>query len=190
MDILKKHIILASKSPRRKEILEKAGFDFTIMTKEIDENFPDDLAVENVAAYIAEMKAAAVEDYIKFGDVLLTADTVVIINDTIYGKPKDRADAIRILKLLSGKMHTVITGVCMKTKSQSKTISSRSDVLFHELSDEEIEYYVDHFNPYDKAGAYAIQEWIGLCKIKSIKGSYTNILGLPMDAVYEGLNAL
>lgn len=184
-----KKIILASKSPRRSQLLSEAGFDFEIKTKEVEEDYPADLAVEAVAPYLARKKALASRDIIQDDEILLAADSVVILGDTIFGKPTDRDDAIRILEALSGNMHQVITGVCLLSKEKEQTFSGISKVYIDELSRAEIEYYIDKFKPFDKAGSYAIQEWIGLCKISKIEGTYSNIMGLPVNLVYKALMA-
>lgn len=184
-----KHIILASKSPRRSQLLQEAGIPFTVKAKEVDESFPDDMPSEEVAEFIAKKKATASLDLIGPNDILLTADSIVLLDDVIYEKPKDYDDAVRILTKLSGSVHQVITGVCMLSQNKEVTFSSVSHVHIDSLSQEEIEYYVKNFEPYDKAGSYAIQEWIGLCKISKIEGTYTNIMGLPVDAVYRELVA-
>ena len=181
-------LILASKSPRRSHLLTQAGIPFRIRTKEVEEDYPEQLAVREVAPYLARKKAMACADFLENDQqILLTADSVVILNNKIYGKPTDREDAIKIIGELSGSMHTVITGVCLKSTQREEVFSGISDVYFRELSQEEIIYYVDTHQPFDKAGAYAIQEWIGLCKIYRIDGTYDNIMGLPVDLVYEKL---
>ncbi len=188
MEILKKKIILASKSPRRSHLLREAGFDFEIKTLDVDESYPDDLPADEVAPYLAEKKALACAGYLSHEDeILLSADSVVILDDVIYGKPVDYEDGVRILRNLSGRVHRVITGVCLLSKTKKRIFSDVAHVHFKPLSDEEIRYYLDHYAPFDKAGAYAIQEWIGLCKIAKIEGTYSNIMGLPMEKVYEEL---
>lgn len=182
-------LILASKSPRRKELLETAGFQFKVKTKEVDESFPSDLPVLEVAEYIAKKKATASIDLLESGHILLTADSVVILGQTIYGKPKDEAAARATLRALSGNHHTVVTGVCLVSAEQEVHFSGISEVYFHELSDAEIDFYIKNFNPYDKAGSYGIQEWIGWCKVRRIEGTYANIMGLPVDLVFEKLKA-
>ncbi len=189
MELQKRKILLASKSPRRHQLLKEAGFNFEIKTIDVEEVYPEDLPNREVAAYLAELKAMAAKHLVKNGEILLTADTIVIQDNTIYGKPKDRADAIRILKKLSGKMHEVITGVCLLSNEKSQVFSTVSRVHFEPISEEEITYYIDHYQPFDKAGAYAIQEWIGHCKISKIEGTYSNIMGLPMESVYKKLMA-
>ncbi len=190
MEILNKKIILASKSPRRKQLLQQAGFTIEIKTKEVEEDFPEDMKAEEVASFLAEKKAMACADFlITENDLLLAADSVVILHNKIYGKPVDYQDAVRILSELSGQRHTVITGVCLLSKNKKKVFSGISHVNFEPLTTEEIHHYISTCRPYDKAGAYAIQEWIGLCKISKIEGTYSNIMGLPMEDVYRELLA-
>ena len=180
-------LILASKSPRRSQLLSQAGFTFTVRAKDVEENYPSSLAPENVPAYLAEKKATACLDFIEDQEIIIAADTIVILGDTIYEKPKDYEDAVRILRALSGSVHQVITGVCLLAKEKKTVFSGYANVYFNELTDAEIAYYIKTFQPYDKAGAYAIQEWLGLCKIAKIEGTYANIMGLPVDLVYEQL---
>lgn len=184
---LHKEIILASKSPRRAQLLKEAGFNFIVKTKEVNEDFPDSIPTAEVAKYIAKKKAIAFEDNISNNQVVITADTIVVCDNIIYGKPKDRQDAINTLKILSNKKHQVITGVCLFSLDKEILFDSVSHVHLEALTDTEIKYYVDKFEPYDKAGSYAIQEWIGLCKISKIEGTYSNIVGLPVDLVYKNL---
>lgn len=178
-----------SKSPRRSQLLREAGFDFEVRIKDVDESYPDELEKNKVAEYIACKKAEAGREFLTDDNVVMTADTIVYLGGKIYEKPKDKADAIRILKELSGKTHTVITGVALMTRAGIKSFSDHSEVSFLELSDDEIEYYLEEWQPYDKAGSYGVQEWIGHCKIAKITGSYTNIMGLPVQKVYENLSA-
>ncbi len=180
-------ILLFSKSPRRRQLLAEAGFDFEVTSMDVDESFPADLEASKVAEYIAGKKAQAARALLKGEEVILTADTVVVLNDQIYEKPKDHADAVRILSELSGQVHEVITGVCLMSKEQERSFSGHSKVHFAELSLEEIEYYIERCKPFDKAGAYGVQEWIGHCKIHKIEGTYANIMGLPVDLVYREL---
>lgn len=187
MNLTKYNLILASKSPRRKELLEQAGFTFEIFSKEVEENYPESLPIEEVAVYLAVKKARESIEVLKKDSILLTADSVVIINKEIYGKPQNEKEAYNMLSSLSGKSHIVITGVCLKSLTKEVSFSSTSEVTMDKLNDEEIKYYVDKYKPYDKAGAYGVQEWIGLCKISGIKGTYTNIMGLPVDLVYKHL---
>ena len=184
-----KKIVLSSNSPRRKELLGELGIDFEVRVIEgIDETYPKELSVEEVPQYIAREKARV---YIVGKDeVLLTADTVVVLGNEIMGKPHDEADAMRMLRQLSGKTHQVITGVCLTTNDNQVTFADVTDVSFADLTDDEIKYYVDNFRPLDKAGAYGIQEWIGLAGVTGIKGSYFNVVGLPVHRVYAHLKKL
>ena len=184
---LNKKIILASKSPRRSDLLKAAGFDFEVKTKEVEENFPEDLPVTKVAAFLAKKKAHAAKVFLDHENILLAADCIVVLGNTIFGKPKDFDDAKRILKALSGKVHQVITGVCLLSLKKEKVFSSISYVHVKELTDAEIEFYIHQFQPFDKAGSYAIQEWFGLCKIAKIEGLYSNIVGLPIEPIYTAL---
>ena len=184
-----KKIVLSSNSPRRKELLGELGIDFEVRVIEgIDETYPKELSVEEVPQYIAREKARV---YIVGKDeVLLTADTVVVLGNEIMGKPHDEADAMRMLRQLSGKTHQVITGVCLTTNDKQVTFADVTDVSFAELTDEEIKFYVENFRPLDKAGAYGIQEWIGLAGVTGINGSYFNVVGLPVHRVYAELKKL
>lgn len=185
MSLIKKKIYLASKSPRRTELLQLMGLEHQILLKEVDESFPSDLALEQVAAYIAKKKADAFEH--QADGIIITADTVVVLNNEILGKPTDRDDAVAMLKNLNGNMHLVITGVSLKTAEETISFSDTTEVYFKELSQADIEFYVDQYQPYDKAGAYGIQEWIGLVAIEKIVGSYTNVMGLPTEKLFEKL---
>lgn len=185
--MINRKIILASKSPRRSQLLREAGFKFDIQTRDIEETYPPTLPAEEVAEFLAEKKAEGVRDFIKNDEIILTSDTTVVMGNTIFGKPKDARDAFDILRTLSGKSHKVITGVCLLSKDKKRIFKGVSTVYFDKLSDKEIHYYIDKYKPFDKAGAYAIQEWIGLCKIKKVKGTYSNIVGLPMRKVYKEL---
>ncbi len=185
--MINRKIILASKSPRRSQLLREAGFKFDIQTRDIEETYPSTLPAEDVAEFLAEKKAEGVKDFITDDEIILTSDTTVVMGNTIFGKPKDARDAFDILKTLSGKSHKVITGVCLLSKDKKRIFKGVSTVYFDKLSDKEINYYIDNYKPYDKAGAYAIQEWIGLCKVKKVKGTYSNIVGLPMRKVYKEL---
>lgn len=181
-------IILASNSPRRKELLNQLGLDFEVrVMKGIDESYPDNLPSKDVAVYIASKKSSAYS--IAPDEILITADTIVVVGQDILGKPHDREDACRMLREISGKTHHVITGVCIRTAAQQSRFSVSTDVRFKNLSDGEIDFYVDHFKPYDKAGAYGIQEWIGLVGVESISGSFYNVMGLPVQRIYEELTA-
>ena len=180
-------LILASKSPRRKELLERSNIPFTIRTMEVEEIYPDSLPKSEVAEYLAILKAEAARPNLGEQEIVLGADSIVILQDTIYGKPKDTEDAHHILRQLSGQVHEVITGVCLISKDKKVSFSAVSKVWMEELTEEEIKYYVETFKPFDKAGGYAIQEWIGLCKISKIEGTYSNIMGLPTEMVYQAL---
>ena len=185
-------IILASGSPRRKQLLELAGIPFEVVVSNIDESFPSGMNALNVAQYIAEKKALSVQKQLTNGDAytIIAADTVVVLNDEFLGKPDDRHDAIDILSKLSGKIHQVITGVCILSGSHKNVFEVKTEVEFFPLTKDKIEYYVDTYKPYDKAGAYAIQEWIGAVGIKSIKGDFYNVMGLPISTVVAELEKL
>lgn len=180
-----KEIILASGSPRRKQLLELAGILFKVVVKETDESYPVELSVPEIAMHIARNKAIAVRDSGEYSQPILAADTIVVIDSDILGKPTDRADAIRILMLLSGRTHRVITGVCILNNSTENAFYEVTEVTFKTLLPSQIEYYVDTFKPYDKAGAYAIQEWIGVIGITSINGDYYNVMGLPINRIFD-----
>ena len=178
-------IILASGSPRRRELLEGLGLDFNIQClKSIDESYPSDLPYNEVAEFISKKKAAAYKQVMLPGQLIITADTVVVSDLGILGKPKDRLDAIRMLMTLSDKTHQVITGVTITTVDKQVSFSSITDVMFDNITPEEAEFYVDNYNPMDKAGAYGIQEWIGYVAVKGISGSYYNVMGLPIQKLY------
>lgn len=184
-------IILASKSPRRRQLLEEAGLPFHVKTLEVEENYPDDLAVEEVPVYLAKKKARASQAFLQSEkDVILAADSVVILDGVIYGKPADEAEAHAMLAKLSGQEHQVITGVCLLTKNQEIAFGDLTKVKFAPLSKADIDYYVSNFQPFDKAGSYAIQEWIGLCKIEKIEGTYANVMGLPVERIWKELQQL
>jgi septum formation protein len=181
-------IILASKSPRRQQLLNDLGIKFKIITKDVDESYPDHLQGEEVALHLALKKTNAFEEFLEHKRTLvITADTIVCLGKQIIGKPGDYSDAVKILKTLSGKMHEVFTGVCISSKEKKELFSVRSEVYFKPFNDDEIHFYLDHFKPYDKAGAYGIQDWIGLIGIEKINGSYHNVMGLPVKEVYEHL---
>ncbi|MBQ8657188.1 MAG: septum formation protein Maf [Prevotella sp.] len=184
----KYRIILASQSPRRRELLAGLGFPFEVhVLPDVSESFPDDLPVSQTAEYIAVEKAAAYRSLLKDNDLVITADTVVICGQQVLGKPHDADDACRMLRMLSGRTHQVITGVCIMTKSRQRRFSVSTDVTFKELSDDEISYYVNEYHPMDKAGAYGIQEWIGYIGVTQLNGSYFNVMGLPVQRIYEEL---
>ena len=177
-------LILASASPRRQQLMKDAGFTFEIRLKDIEETYPRELALES------RVKAEAFRGELKPDEVLVTADTVVCIHDKILGKPVDRTDAIRMLQELSGNRHLVITGVSVTTRTEQHSFSALTNVFFKTLSIEEIEFYVDTYKPFDKAGAYGIQEWIGYIGIERIEGSFYNVMGLPVQKLYETLRKL
>ena len=184
----KYHIILASKSPRRQELLRGMGVDFEILTKETPEEYPADLPLDEVPKYLSLQKSLAFNDEELSNDYLLiTSDTVVICEGEILGKPKDREDAARMLRLLSGKTHHVVTGVTVRSAEKTESFAVRSNVAFAELDAEEIDYYIEHCQPYDKAGAYGIQEWIGYVGISGLEGSFYNVMGLPTRRLYQTL---
>ena len=184
MDLPK--IILASKSPRRQELLRQMDVDFEIVLKEVDESYPENLTPEEVAVYIAHKKAKAYDGSIG-NEVVLTADTIVAIDGLILGKPDDEAHAVEMLKRLSGRVHKVVTGVCILHKGEYNLFHDVSEVFFRKLTDKEITTYVEKYKPMDKAGSYGIQEWAGITAIERIEGSYTNVVGLPTEKVYQQL---
>lgn len=189
LEHLKKYrIILASRSPRRRYLLKELNLPFEAVDLEMDESFPEKLKREEIALYLATAKANAFPGERWSNDTLLiTADTIVWLEDQTIGKPADREEAIRMLRKLSGKKHEVITGICLRTGSFTRSFFCRTDVWFKELTDDEILYYVDHYHPMDKAGAYGAQEWIGYIGIERIEGSYFNVMGLPVHQLYEEL---
>ena len=183
-------IILASGSPRRQQFFKDLDLDFEIRLKEIEEIFPPELKREQITNYLAELKAAAFDGELKDNEILVTSDTLVWHNEKALGKPKDRNEAFEILKSLSNVTHEVITSVCFKTNSKTEVIYEITKVTFNELSDEAIDYYIENYQPFDKAGAYGIQEWIGFIGVSKIEGSYANVIGLPVDKVYQYLSNL
>lgn len=180
-------LILASQSPRRSQLLREAGFDFSVQICDIDESFPPEMPVEEVAPWLAQRKAQAAAHLILDREIILAADSVVILDGVIYNKPLDFDDAFRMIRLLSGRQHTVITGVCLLAKEKEQVFSGVTKVWFADMSDEEIRYYIDTCKPFDKAGGYGVQEWIGHCKITRIEGTFPNVMGLPVDLVYAAL---
>jgi septum formation protein len=181
-------IILASQSPRRKQLLEWAEIPFEIIIKETDESYPDGLNADEVAVHIARNKALAVQDIVAPGSIILAADTIVVLNRRIIGKPKSREDALSILGDLAGNKHAVITGVVIRQNEKEIVFADTTDVYFHELTTDQIEFYIDKYKPFDKAGAYAIQEWIGVVGIKSVSGDFYNVMGLPVSRVVKELS--
>jgi septum formation protein len=182
-------IILASNSPRRKELLGGLGFNFKIEVYPVDESFDQDINPQEVAEFLAKKKSFAFRD-LKQNELVITADTTVVLDGQILGKPKDREEAIHMICELSGKKHEVISGVCLRTIEQHESFSEVTTVEFDDLKLNEIEYYVDHYKPFDKAGAYGIQEWIGQVGITSIQGDYYNVVGLPLHQLYTKLNTI
>ena len=181
-------IILASNSPRRKELLAGLDVQFEVrVLKGIDESYPNTVPTAEIAEYIAQKKAAAYRETIAADELVITADTIVVLGDEVLGKPKDAADARRMLRELSGRTHQVITGVVLTTKERQEHFSVVSDVTFKELTDDEIDYYIETYKPMDKAGAYGIQEWIGYVGVTRLEGSYFNVMGLPVQRIYEAL---
>lgn len=183
-------IILASGSPRRQQFFKDLDLDFEIRLKEIEEVFPDTLKGEEITNYLSILKANAFEGELRENELLITSDTIVWHKNCPIGKPKDAQEAFEILKSLSNNTHEVITSVCFKTKNKTEVISETTKVTFNALSDEAIHYYLDNYQPFDKAGAYGIQEWIGFIGVSKIEGSYTNVMGMPTDKVFEYLSQL
>jgi septum formation protein len=190
-DKLKKHkLILASGSPRRQQFFKDLALDFEIRLNEIEEIYPLELKREEITNYLALLKSSAFEGELHENEILVTRDTIVWHNDKALGKPTDKQDAFTILKSLSNTTHEVITSVCFKTTLKTDLLYDITKVTFNELSDEAIHYYIDNYKPYDKAGAYGIQEWIGFIAVSKIEGSYANVMGMPVDKVYDYLNSL
>ena len=189
-NLKKYHIILASNSPRRRELLAGLGIDFEVKTLSgIDESYPCDLNSDMIAQYISQKKAEAYKSLIVDSEMVITSDTIVLLDGKVYGKPADEADACRMLGDLSGRTHKVITGVCINTRERSCAFHVVTEVEFAPLSSDEIEYYVTHFKPLDKAGAYGIQEWIGSVAVRAINGSFYNVMGLPVQRLYAELKS-
>jgi septum formation protein len=191
LDNLKdRHIILASASPRRRFLLKQLGIEFTSVSAEVDESIPEGMNPDEIAIFLAEKKADHFEDLLKDPkNILITADTLVLIDGVILGKPEDKEGAIKMLKSLSGKMHSVVTGVCIRSRDKGRSFTDWTDVYFKSLSKDEIDYYLDYYKPYDKAGAYGAQEWIGYIGIRRLEGSYFNVMGLPVHKLYEELSS-
>lgn len=192
LDNLKKfNVVLASNSPRRKELMFGLGIDYVVKTlPDVDESYPGTLRGEEIPAYISREKADAYKKLIQPDELLITADTIVWLDGEVLGKPKDKEDAVRMLRKLSGASHQVITGVCLTTKDWQKSFTATTDVTFAALTDEEIDYYVGKYAPMDKAGAYGVQEWIGFIGVEAISGSYFNVMGLPIQRLYKELKQL
>jgi septum formation protein len=183
-------LILASGSPRRQQFFEDMNLDFEIRIREIEEVYPVELQGAEITNYLAALKASAFDGTLQENEILITSDTIVWHNGKALGKPKDKEDAFAILKSLSNTTHEVFTSVCFKSNTAIETLSESTKVTFNELSDENILYYIENYNPYDKAGAYGIQEWIGVIGVSKIEGSYANVMGLPVDKVYQYLSNL
>jgi septum formation protein len=183
------NLILASQSPRRSQLLKEAGFtNIIVRPTDTDETIPEGMKTTRVAAYLAEKKAKAAKHLLKNDEIIVAADTIVILEGIIFGKPTDYNDAFKMIRALSGKMHLVITGVCLMSKNKKITFSDTAKVHFDEFTDQEIDYYINTCKPYDKAGSYGIQEWLGLCKINKIIGTTPTIMGLPVNKIYKNLN--
>lgn len=184
-------VILASQSPRRSQLLQQANIPFTVMVQPVEENWPDGMPVNEIPTHIARNKALAVKATLKEDhSPIIAADTVVVLNNEIIGKPKDRTDAINILLRLSGQTHTVITGVIVLHNGKETAFSEATEVEFYEISAEDAGFYVDTYQPYDKAGAYAIQEWIGITAIRAIRGDFYNVMGLPVSRLCKVLKSI
>ena len=186
-EINKYRIILASRSPRRQQLLYELGLKFEVVTRSWTEKYPRHLKGAEIALYVAGGKAKAFQSEVKDNEIVITADTIVWCNNKVLDKPVGKADARKILREISGNTHEVITGVCLLSAVKQTSFFSSTKVTFSELSGEEIEYYITNFNPYDKAGAYGIQEWIGIAACSRIEGSYFNVMGLPVEQVYHEL---
>lgn len=188
MKIENYHIILASNSPRRRELLSGLDLHYEVkVLPDIEESYPQNLPTEEIPLYIAAEKAAAYKSLMKDNDLIITADTVVVLGSEVLGKPSDHDEARRMLRKLSGQTHQVITGVCLMTCNKERSFGVTTDVTFKELTDEEINYYVEKYQPLDKAGAYGIQEWIGYIGVTGLNGSYFNVMGLPVQRIYNEL---
>jgi septum formation protein len=180
-------IILASRSPRRQQLLRQMGISFDVVIRDFDESYPENLHHEEIARYISSAKARSFKNELSDNEIVITADTIVWCNDKVLGKPSDSAEAASILKEISGNTHEVITGVTISSNKREITFSDISKVTFERMTNEEISYYIDHFKPYDKAGAYGIQEWIGIIACSRIEGSFFNVVGLPVQKLYSEL---
>jgi septum formation protein len=187
MKILTRPLVLASTSPRRQYLMSEAGFHFTTEKPEVDETFPPEMPVDQVARYLAAKKAESFRRQIK-DEIVITADTIVVLFDKILNKPADAEEACEMLSRLSGRTHLVITGVSIISKEKEESFDDTTEVTFKSLTREEIRFYVDHYKPYDKAGAYGAQDWVGMVAIEKINGSYFNVMGLPVHKVYQHLH--
>lgn len=184
-----RRLLLASQSPRRRELLAACGLPYELAPRfDCEELYPADLPAEEVPLYLSQLKSRAYPEPLGENDILLTADTVVVLDGRVLGKPRGREEAVGMLHSLSGRRHTVVSGVTFRTAARQHSFSARTDVWFRPLADEEIDYYVERFHPFDKAGSYGIQEWIGYVAIERIEGSFYNVMGLPVQKVYTELN--
>lgn len=181
------HLILASKSPRRQELIKGLELAYTIHTYEVDESFPEHLQAHDIALHLAQKKADAYPHTLKENEVLLTADTIVWINNTVLNKPEDEADSFRMLKTICGATHQVYTGVCLKSANKTITFYDKTDVTCRELSDDDIWHYINNYKPFDKAGSYGIQDWFGYTAVERINGCFYNVMGLPVGKVFESI---
>lgn len=180
-------IILASNSPRRQQLMRDSGYNFEVKSMNVPEDYPSDMSLYKVPAYLAQLKASALKPMLGPGEIVIGADTVVIINQGILGKPRDRKEAVEMLQTLSGRKHEVVTGVSLISLEKEIIFSDLTEVYFRPLRLEDIEYYIDHYKPYDKAGSYGVQEWIGYMAIERINGSFYNVMGLPIHLVIEAI---
>lgn len=192
LENLKKYkVILASNSPRRKELLSGLGIDYEVRTlPDVDESYPESLQGADIPLYISKEKADAYRALLRPGELMITADTIVWLDGRVLGKPKDREDALQMLRDMSGRTHEVFTGVCITTTDWQRSFAAQTEVRFAQLTEEEITYYVDRYQPMDKAGSYGVQEWIGFIGVENISGSYFNIMGLPVQRLYRELKAI
>lgn len=192
LENLKKYkVILASNSPRRKELLSGLGIDYEVRTlPDVDESYPESLQGADIPLYISQEKADAYRALLQPGELMITADTIVWLDGRVLGKPKDREDALQMLRDMSGRTHEEFTGVCITTTDWQRSFAAQTEVRFAQLTEEEITYYVDRYQPMDKAGSYGVQEWIGFIGVENISGSYFNIMGLPVQRLYRELKAI
>jgi len=183
-----KKILLGSQSPRRQELLKALGVDFKVVKISSDENYPENLRNEKITEFISLSKANAYSN-LKGNEILITADTLVVLNDEVLGKPIDENEAFQMIRKLAGSTHQVFTSVCVRTIENILTFSDKTDVIFDEFTDEEINYYIQNFYPFDKAGAYGIQDWLGYAKVKGIQGCYYNVMGFPLSKFYRKMQS-
>lgn len=185
--LMNKKLILASKSPRRQELIKGINIDFEIFTYEVDESFVADLKAEEIALFLAEKKSNAYPNTLNENEILLTADTIVWINNHVLNKPVDENEAFEMLKEISGTMHEVYTAVCLRSNHKVKTFYERTEVFIKKISDDEIRYYINNFEPFDKAGSYGIQDWFGYTSVEKINGCFYNVMGLPINKLHDEL---